>query len=200
MARYGLSPCSWYFFCSCNILLTTDLLIASGMPAQAQGGQHPLPMAQYSTLANYDGSYSRRRHSQPPPPAGRGVQLPSGIHPAHLHQYPHLHPTNGVPIVPSNGPGFHSSPFASASTGGSGGSSSSAASKSQSHMCEDCGQTFTRAHDKKRHAQIHTRQPDEGPKCQWCKKKFSRDDALKRHLDNGCDDMSDEVYARRRLA
>jgi len=76
--------------------------------------------------------------------------------------------------------------------------STAATSSTKTFICVICGQSFTRAHDEKRHVQIHTRNPDEGPRCQWCKKKFSRDDALKRHLDHGCDDMPDEVYAERR--
>jgi len=139
--------------------------------------QQYLPMNQYSTLANYDGSYSRRRISQPPPPSP-GTHMP----------LPTMPSSGGVPVVPSNVPGNHHRSNSMAGT-----------SSSKTFVCEICGQSFTRAHDRKRHAQIHTRDPNEGPRCEWCKKKFSRDDALKRHIDHGCDDMPDEVYAQRRV-
>ncbi|CAH7666405.1 hypothetical protein BY996DRAFT_4069502 [Phakopsora pachyrhizi] len=46
--------------------------------------------------------------------------------------------------------------------------------------CGECGASFSRNHDLKRHSRIHL---DVKPfPCGWCDKAFSRKDALKRHL------------------
>ncbi|KZT42543.1 hypothetical protein SISSUDRAFT_962570, partial [Sistotremastrum suecicum HHB10207 ss-3] len=55
-------------------------------------------------------------------------------------------------------------------------------SASRSYPCDLCSQTFTRAHDRKRHREIHTRVAGQSNHaCPYCHKTFSRQDALKRH-------------------
>lgn len=182
----------------CPICGTTDIIFpASGLPAAISV---PVPTAQYSTLANFDGSYNRR--CMTPAPTHGSPTHPA--HGSHTHQHPNSAGMQSLgrqglpPNAHSSSPNSHrrsssvqNSPYTSAPTAGP---------SSKLFPCETCGLSFTRAHDRKRHAQIHTRDPDAGPRCQYCKKRFSREDALKRHLDNGCDDMPDEVYERRRTA
>lgn len=73
---------------------------------------------------------------------------------------------------------------------------SSPTSAGRTYICDICSQTFTRAHDRKRHREIHTRVAGQGHVCPYCHKSFSRQDALKRHIDNGCDAMTDEQWTQ----
>ncbi|KIK94098.1 hypothetical protein PAXRUDRAFT_473139 [Paxillus rubicundulus Ve08.2h10] len=55
--------------------------------------------------------------------------------------------------------------------------------------CELCERSFTRLHDRRRHYEtVHASSPV-FHNCRYCHKDFSRADSLKRHLDNGCDEM-----------
>ncbi|KAF9227015.1 hypothetical protein BS17DRAFT_440508 [Gyrodon lividus] len=57
------------------------------------------------------------------------------------------------------------------------------------YPCDICERTFTRLHDRRRHYEtVHASSPVLH-KCCYCRKDFSRADSLKRHLDNGCDEM-----------
>ncbi|KAG2096399.1 hypothetical protein BD769DRAFT_1780814 [Suillus cothurnatus] len=56
--------------------------------------------------------------------------------------------------------------------------------------CELCDRSFTRSHDRRRHYEtVHATTPVLH-RCRYCGKDFSRADSLKRHIDNGCDEMS----------
>ncbi|KAG2101300.1 uncharacterized protein F5147DRAFT_838995 [Suillus discolor] len=56
--------------------------------------------------------------------------------------------------------------------------------------CELCDRSFTRSHDRRRHYEtVHAATPVLH-RCRYCGKDFSRADSLKRHIDNGCDEMS----------
>ncbi|KAG0701268.1 hypothetical protein DFH29DRAFT_573641 [Suillus ampliporus] len=55
--------------------------------------------------------------------------------------------------------------------------------------CELCDRSFTRSHDRRRHYEtVHATTPVLH-RCRYCGKDFSRADSLKRHVDNGCDEM-----------
>ncbi|KAG2747071.1 hypothetical protein P692DRAFT_20875420 [Suillus brevipes Sb2] len=55
--------------------------------------------------------------------------------------------------------------------------------------CELCDRSFTRSHDRRRHYEtVHAATPVLH-RCRYCGKDFSRADSLKRHIDNGCDEM-----------
>ncbi|KAG2338862.1 hypothetical protein BDR05DRAFT_1003817 [Suillus weaverae] len=55
--------------------------------------------------------------------------------------------------------------------------------------CELCDRSFTRSHDRRRHYEtVHATTPVLH-RCRYCGKDFSRADSLKRHIDNGCDEM-----------
>jgi hypothetical protein len=54
-------------------------------------------------------------------------------------------------------------------------------------VCSQCGATFSRAHDRKRHYETQHLESPPVHRCQHCLKEFSRGDSLKRHLDKGCD-------------
>lgn len=58
-------------------------------------------------------------------------------------------------------------------------------------LCERCGKTFSRSHDRKRHYETQHLASPVIHRCRYCEKEFSRADSLKRHLDNGCDEMPD---------
>jgi len=71
--------------------------------------------------------------------------------------------------------------------------------------CEKCGKTFSRSHDRKRHHETQHMVSPVIHRCRYCEKEFSRyvprppcfsncqtplrADSLKRHLDNGCEEM-----------
>ncbi|KAF8554239.1 hypothetical protein OG21DRAFT_1484844 [Imleria badia] len=57
------------------------------------------------------------------------------------------------------------------------------------YPCDLCDRSFTRLHDRRRHYEtVHATSPVLH-KCRFCRKDFSRSDSLKRHVDNGCDEM-----------
>lgn len=57
------------------------------------------------------------------------------------------------------------------------------------YPCDLCDRSFTRLHDRRRHYEtVHATSPVLH-KCRYCRKDFSRADSLKRHVDNGCDEM-----------
>lgn len=57
------------------------------------------------------------------------------------------------------------------------------------YPCDRCDRSFTRLHDRRRHYEtVHSTSPVLH-KCRFCRKDFSRADSLKRHVDNGCDEM-----------
>lgn len=57
------------------------------------------------------------------------------------------------------------------------------------YPCDLCDRSFTRLHDRRRHYEtVHATSPVLH-KCRYCRKDFSRADSLKRHIDNGCDEM-----------
>jgi len=62
-------------------------------------------------------------------------------------------------------------------------------STSERYRCGECGKTFSRSHDRKRHHETQHHPVPAVHKCRYCEKEFSRADSLKRHLDNGCDEM-----------
>ena len=51
--------------------------------------------------------------------------------------------------------------------------------KAESHKCHDCGKSFTRTEDLKRHKAVH--EIDNGVKCDNCDSTFSEKSSLKRH-------------------
>ncbi|KAI0318891.1 hypothetical protein OF83DRAFT_1042046, partial [Amylostereum chailletii] len=52
------------------------------------------------------------------------------------------------------------------------------------YVCDLCGTTFTRPHDRKRHFESHHTNTQHT--CQWCGKAYARYDSLKRHWDKPC--------------
>jgi hypothetical protein len=57
------------------------------------------------------------------------------------------------------------------------------------YPCDLCDRSFTRSHDRRRHYEtVHAPTPVLH-RCRYCGKDFSRADSLKRHVDNGCDEM-----------
>lgn len=85
--------------------------------------------------------------------------------------------------------------------------SSTSSPLSERFPCEKCGKTFSRSHDRKRHYETQHLPTPILHRCVYCRKEFSRcgtlihilssachltslrADSLKRHLDNGCDEM-----------
>jgi hypothetical protein len=65
--------------------------------------------------------------------------------------------------------------------------STSAPPQADRFHCDQCDSTFSRAHDRKRHAETHNTTNPPMHICQECSKSFSRADSLKRHLNsNNC--------------
>lgn len=67
--------------------------------------------------------------------------------------------------------------------------SSNPALLGERYPCGLCDRSFTRSHDRRRHCEtVHATSPVLH-RCRYCGKDFSRADSLKRHVDNGCDEM-----------
>ncbi|KII92680.1 hypothetical protein PLICRDRAFT_172740 [Plicaturopsis crispa FD-325 SS-3] len=56
------------------------------------------------------------------------------------------------------------------------------------YVCQHCGTTFSRSHDRRRHYETHHMPSPAVHRCPHCVKDFSRGDSLKRHIDNGCEE------------
>ena len=69
--------------------------------------------------------------------------------------------------------------------------SSSSTTSTDRYVCERCGRSFTRAHDRKRHFETHHLSNPAVHRCRNCDKSFSRSDSLRRHVNNnGCSDSA----------
>ena len=60
-------------------------------------------------------------------------------------------------------------------------------SSSTLHVCDDCGATFTRPQNLKRHRESQHTSTEHI--CPYCEKSYTRVDSLKRHMDRPCDKM-----------
>lgn len=65
----------------------------------------------------------------------------------------------------------------------------STSTSGERHKCPECGASFGRVHDRKRHYETQHLASPPVHRCQSCLKGYSRADSLKRHIDNGCDGM-----------
>ena len=118
-------------------------------------------------------------------------------------------------VSSSRSPEMRSPRVANGRPGTSSGSPISSSS-GERFPCEKCGKTFSRSHDRKRHHETQHLSSPVIHRCRYCEKEFSRyvktfllssfsqltrvsscspsirirrADSLKRHLDNGCDEM-----------
>ncbi|KAK2464174.1 hypothetical protein APHAL10511_003631 [Amanita phalloides] len=55
------------------------------------------------------------------------------------------------------------------------------AASGERFLCEKCGKTFSRSHDRKRHHETQHLPTPVIHRCRFCEKEFSRSDSLKRH-------------------
>ncbi len=123
------------------------------------------------------------------PPARHGAHHhPSLAHATHAGTQPQLIPTPAQAAQTYHAHGYSSG---SSSPGGSGPvvasipSAAGGAAPTERFYCDKCDKSFGRAHDKKRHYEsAHLQTHHE---CRFCHKCFSRNDSLKRHIDNGCE-------------
>ena len=53
------------------------------------------------------------------------------------------------------------------------------------YQCMECGNTFSRVHDRNRHYETTHSENPQVHQCEKCRKTFSRADAKKRHQDDG---------------
>ncbi|THU96736.1 hypothetical protein K435DRAFT_965813 [Dendrothele bispora CBS 962.96] len=160
----------------------------SSMVSQSSSSQQP------SSLTSYYGGSSSQYSSGP---TDRYIPTPSDLasnqyeySTQQMSQSPTMYSTPGhhqrQHRQPSTSPILTSRPSHASRTLHSQGAPVSPTT--ERYLCEICGKTFSRSHDRKRH---HETQHIPSPvlhKCRYCRKEFSRADSLKRHLDNGCDE------------
>ncbi|KAL9711533.1 hypothetical protein Ac2012v2_004604 [Leucoagaricus gongylophorus] len=131
----------------------------------------PTPSEMASSYSDY--SQTLPSHSPTAGPYGPGANAYSNS--ASIHsQRPRTRISTGRPRTAS---GATASPTSATSPSG------------ERFPCENCGKTFSRSHDRKRHHETQHLPSPVIHRCQFCEKEFSRADSLKRHLDNGCDEM-----------
>ncbi|KAF7985082.1 hypothetical protein HWV62_8957 [Athelia sp. TMB] len=101
-----------------------------------------------------------------PPPAAHTAHYLPATPPPHVpasQSYPHLHASGSHDAGPASPPPV-----------------------GDRYVCTQCGASFSRSHDRKRHwASQHATSPSLH-RCRVCNKEFSRADSLKRHTDHGC--------------
>ena len=120
------------------------------------------------------------------PPRTASISSPSPLNPRHppssahtAHYLPATPPPH--PVVPES----QSYPHLHASGSHDAGPSSPPPIGDR-YVCTQCGASFSRSHDRKRHwASQHATSPSLH-RCRNCNKEFSRADSLKRHIDHGC--------------
>jgi DNA-directed RNA polymerase subunit RPC12/RpoP len=150
-----------------------------------------------SQVAAYPNYHNPPRPTTP----SQHSQYPSGASPDHGNR--------GHPSTNANAPRHsYSSPLTSTprpirhadsgSTSHYRSSSATVASPVQGerYLCTTCHNTFSRAHDRKRHFDTHHRLDPVVHRCGRCSKEFSRGDSLKRHADNGCRDSEFQADSR----
>lgn len=181
------------------------------MPSSSSNSGNTPLSAPYFSPQHYSSSQNSSSHNDRiPTPAeiAHAYNFPGSI-PDHLSQSPSTYPTAGhhsrhrhtstSPIL--------SSTRTTTTRSSSHTPSASTTTTTERYPCEICGKTFSRSHDRKRH---HETQHTNNPllhRCRYCRKEFSRcalfnslscqdieqlihrADSLKRHLDNGCDEM-----------
>lgn len=177
---------------------------STGVPRQSSGSHYP----SHSRHAP-DAAYSSASYAPEPGSAPQFFQTP-----AQTIQYQYANPTthsrqrDGSISSPLN-PGYPSSSASSQLVPGasppppfptsqhypsqqglnaSSPTSDGGASPPQGdrYVCQQCGASFSRSHDRKRHwASQHLASPPLH-RCRNCNKEFSRADSLKRHIDHGC--------------
>ncbi|KAJ3202937.1 hypothetical protein HK099_001658 [Clydaea vesicula] len=114
-------------------------------------------------------NYTTARSSMPPPIKMENAPGPDGVIREVLYACPHADckDGNGKYIKTFTRPYNLKSHYKSAHT------------LERPYECEECGQTFVRKHDLKRHSNLH--QGERPFKCPVCFKSFARADALTRH-------------------
>lgn len=140
----------------------------------------------YPTTPGHDGSAVLQHGvyaNQPGHPSPLGLQQPSACN------------SNSVPsqaYVNYQQPSLYHQPLnPAASTHRSSSSheqppSMSASSGVGRFPCPRCDKSFTRNFDRKRHMKTHVPGRSGNNRCQYCRKDYSRADALKRHAGRGC--------------
>lgn len=158
----------------------------------------PTPSEIAHSYANYPHQLSIPRSPTVPPPENYGSPLDYRVsshipsHHSHSHR-PRI--MTGRPRTVSSA--ASTSPISASSPSG------------ERFPCDKCGKTFSRSHDRKRHHETQHLTSPVIHRCRYCEKEFSRSvlqpcglrkkprsliypfraDSLKRHLDNGCDEM-----------
>jgi uncharacterized C2H2 Zn-finger protein len=162
---------------------TTNFLSAT---ANGGNGADPPFFPTPSQLRNYHGADS----GGPYAPHVHDVYLRSA-HQSHAsgvyssQHHPHtLQPIQTHPEITRSS---SSRDGTSVSPSGSSPSPSTQQQQGDRFLCEQCGRSFTRAHDRKRHFETHHLVNPTLHRCRNCDKSFSRSDSLKRHINNnGC--------------
>lgn len=154
------------------------------LPQQQQQQQFiPTPSQTYQVFSAAGSASSARSRSTVEP------YYHMSPNPQHVVHAPPASTTHGAGgrTSTAHGPGCSHSHHAHANTHTHTGTIVVAAG--ERYPCDLCDRSFTRLHDRRRHYEtVHSTSPILH-KCRFCRKDFSRSDSLKRHVDNGCDEM-----------
>lgn len=193
---------------------SSSILQAAPLPSNSQHGTSPTtdPRRPYypSQVDQPNSYFSPHQHSSAPgPPYAMNPHLDSQNVRAHAQFIPTPSQTYQVysntttssqRVRPVVEPYYHMSPNAQHTTQSSSSPplrsahismspSSNPALYGDRYPCNLCDRSFTRSHDRRRHCEtVHAPTPLLH-RCRYCGKDFSRADSLKRHVDNGCDEM-----------
>ncbi|KAG2112085.1 hypothetical protein DEU56DRAFT_204246 [Suillus clintonianus] len=147
------------------------------------------PSSQYAinSHTHIDPQSLQHAHSQFIPTPSQTYQVYSNTVPSNPRSRPSIEPYYHMSPNPQHTTQGSPPPAASRSAHTS--PSSNPALVGDRFPCELCDRSFTRSHDRRRHYEtVHATTPVLH-RCRYCGKDFSRADSLKRHIDNGCDEM-----------
>ncbi|OAX37920.1 hypothetical protein K503DRAFT_204068 [Rhizopogon vinicolor AM-OR11-026] len=130
-----------------------------------------------------------RPHAQFIPTPSQAYQAYSSPTTSNQRVRPPIEPYHHMSPNPQHNTQRNSPPPALRSTHTPTSPSSNPALLGDRYPCDLCERSFTRSHDRRRHYEtVHATTPVLH-RCRYCMKDFSRADSLKRHIDNGCDEM-----------
>lgn len=149
----------------------------SQLPQQQQQQFIPTPSQAYQVFSSAGSPPARSRSTVEP----YYHMSPNPQHVVHALPASTTHGAGARSNAHSSGPSHHA--HAGTHTG------TIVVAAGERYACNRCDRSFTRLHDRRRHYEtVHSTSPVLH-KCRFCRKDFSRSDSLKRHVDNGCDEM-----------
>jgi hypothetical protein len=144
----------------------------------------------HNQITNYTADPQLFRYPQPPPQSSMSIQqYPNQAQQDHQpNQQDYNRPPHQVQYIPTPPPvvpGVFQNPNQSPFTTTPRTAVQNTTPPPVRFLCDKCGSTFSRMHDRNRHYESTHSENRPVHKCERCRKEFSRADAKKRHQEDG---------------